>query len=172
MAHAVRWASAGMKLFDACERLQWARLSNAGRVQFRKGISVSTMLLALFCADALMLPGCGSSGSSSTTPSNVAVSVEPGSASLFLGQMQQFQATVTGATDKSVRWMVNNVPQGNGSVGTITASGLYTAPVDLPSPASVTVAVLSNADLQASASAGVNLMDDIVVSVSPGTVRL
>ena len=161
-----------MKLFDAFERLQWARLNSARALHFRKGISFPLFLLSLFCADALMLPGCGSSGSSSTTPSNVAVSVEPGSASLFLGQTRQFQATVTGATDQSVRWMVNNVPQGNGSVGTITASGLYTAPVDLPSPASVTVVAVSNANSQASASAGVNLMDDIVVSVSPGTVSL
>ena len=68
-----------------------------------------------------MLPGCGTTGSSSTTPSSVVVSVQPGSVRLFLGKSQQFQATVTGATDQSVRWLVNNVPQGNASVGTITA---------------------------------------------------
>jgi len=119
-----------------------------------------------------MLPGCGTTGSSSTTPSSVVVSVQPGSVRLFLGKSQQFQATVTGATDQSVRWLVNNVPQGNASVGTITAEGLYTAPVDLPSPASVTVAAVSEANSQASASAGVTLMDDIVVSVTPSPVSL
>ncbi|HYL69220.1 MAG TPA: hypothetical protein VEX69_08635 [Candidatus Limnocylindria bacterium] len=118
-----------------------------------------------------MLPGCGST-SPSTTPTNVVVSVQPGSASLFLGQTQQFQATVTGATDTSVRWLVNNVAGGNASAGTISAGGLYSAPVDLPSPASVTVVAVSNADLQSSASASVSLMDDIVVSVSPGNVSL
>ena len=113
-----------------------------------------------------MFPGCGSTGSPSTKPSNVVVSLQPGSAALFLGQPQQFQATVTGAVDASVRWLVNNVPQGNASIGTISAGGLYTAPVDLPS-ANVMVQAVSNADATASASANVSLMDDIVVSVSP-----
>ena len=105
-------------------------------------------------------------------PSNVVVSVQPGSANLFLGQTQQFQGVVTGATDTSVRWLVNNAPGGNASVGTISASGIYTAPVDLPSPASVTVTAVSNADSQANASAAVNVSDDIVVSVMPNPVSL
>ena len=119
-----------MKPLDECGRLQRARLKSADALHFRKGISFPLILLSLFCVDVVMLPGCGSTGSSSTTPSNAVVSVQPGSANLFLGQTQPFQATVTGATDQSVRWLVNNLPQGNGSVGTITAGGLYTAPVD------------------------------------------
>ena len=161
-----------MKPFDACGQLHGARLKSARAVHFRKSIFVPLFLLSFFCVDAVMLPGCGTTGSSSTTPSNVVVSVQPGSASLFLGQTEQFQAVVTGATDTSVRWLVNNVPQGNASVGTITAEGLYTAPVDLPSPASVTVGAVSIADSQASTSAGVTLMDNIVVNVTPSPVSL
>jgi hypothetical protein len=161
-----------MKPSNARGQLHGARLKSARALHFRKGISFPLFLLSLFCVDAVMLPGCGSTGSSLTTPSNDVVSVQPGSASLFLGQTQQFQSTVTGATDQSVRWLVSNVPQGNARVGTIRAGGLYTAPVDLPSPTSVTVAAVSNADSQASASAGVTLMDDIVVSVTPSPVSL
>jgi len=162
-----------MRPLDARGQLHRPRLSSASKVYFRRGFPVSIFLLALFCANALMLPGCGSGGGSpSTTPSNVVVSVQPGSASLFLGQTQQFQGMVTGATDKSVRWMVNNVPGGNASVGTISASGFYTAPANLPSPPSVTVEAVSNADSQASAAAGVSLSDDIVVSVAPSPVSV
>src|ERR1700738_3723952 len=124
-----------MKPFDGCGRLQRARLKRAGAFHFCKGVSVSIILLTHSCAEAVMLPGCGSAGSPSTKPSNVVVSLQPGSASLFLGQTQQFQATVMGATDTSVRWLVNNVPQGNACTGTISAGGLYTAPADLLSAA-------------------------------------
>ncbi len=48
------------------------------------------------------------------------VTVSPSSASLNSGATQQFTATVTGATNKAVYWKA--------SAGTITASGLFTAP--------------------------------------------
>jgi hypothetical protein len=88
-----------MKPLDESGRLQRGCLKSARALHLRKGISFPLILLSLFCVDVVMLPGCGTAGLSSTTPSNVAVSVQPGSASLFLGQTQQFQATVTGATD-------------------------------------------------------------------------
>jgi hypothetical protein len=71
-----------------------------------------------------------------------------------------------------VRWLVNNVTQGNASTGTISAGGLYTAPMDLPSAASVRVQAVSNSDATASASADVSLMDGIAVSVSPNPMSV
>jgi hypothetical protein len=49
------------------------------------------------------------------------------------GQTQQFTA------NKTATWSVNDVPGGNATVGTISSSGLYTAPSSVPSPAAVTV---------------------------------
>ena len=95
------------------------------------------------------------------------MSVEPASASVFLGGTQQFQAAVTGSTNISVTWEVNGVSGGSASAGTISVSGLYTAPATLPFPASVTVTAVSQADARASTSASVSLKDDIVVTVSP-----
>ena len=161
-----------MKPPNSCGQSHAALFGKAINLHFRKKVPLSGILLAIACANALMLPGCGSAGSSSTNPSNVVVSVQPGSASLFLGQTQQFQATVTGATDTSVRWLVNNSPGGNAAAGTISTGGMYTAPVDLPSPVSVTVEAVSNADPQVGASAAITLLDDIAVSVAPNSISV
>jgi hypothetical protein len=91
---------------------------------------------------------------------------------VFLGGTPQFQAAVTGSTNTNVTWDVKGVSGGSASAGTISASGLYTAPATLPSPASVTVTAVSQADAQARASASVTLQDDIVVTVSPATATV
>ena len=56
----------------------------------------------------------------------VAVLVTPGLATLTPGRTQQFTATSGGAT--SFIWLVDNVEGGSAASGTITASGLYSAP--------------------------------------------
>jgi hypothetical protein len=161
-----------MNPYNACVRFQWGHLESSRAIPLRNCAPLTIFLLALFCVHVLILPGCGSTSAPSTAPTNVVVSVQPGSANLFLGQTQQFQGIVTGATDTSVRWTVNNVPGGNASVGTITAGGLFTAPSDLPSPPSATVTAVSNADSQAISSASVTLTDDIVVTVTPSPLSL
>jgi len=100
-------------------------------------------------------------------PPNVTVSVQPTSASISLDETEQFQATVTGTSNTNVTWEVDGVVGGSAATGTISASGLYTAPAVVPSSPSVTVAAVSQADSQASASAVVTLGDGIVVSVLP-----
>jgi chitinase len=59
------------------------------------------------------------------TPANsVAVSVTPAVATLSLGGVQTFTATVTGTSNTSVTWSVQEGATG----GTVTSSGTYTAP--------------------------------------------
>jgi uncharacterized protein (TIGR03437 family) len=82
----------------------------------------------------------------SGVPSNVRVSVSPASASLVTGATQQFTAAVTGTDNSSVAWTVNGVPGGNSSVGTISATGFYTAPAIAPNGNLVIVAATSAAD--------------------------
>ena len=62
------------------------------------------------------------------------VTVTPSSASVRVGRLQSFAATVTGATG-GVTWSVNDVPGGDGSVGTIDSSGQYLAPATAPGQA-------------------------------------
>ncbi|MBV9180395.1 MAG: hypothetical protein JO356_03720 [Acidobacteria bacterium] len=99
------------------------------------------------------------------------MSISPPSSSLQVGQTQQFNATVTGNTNTSVTWMVNGIVLGNPTVGTISASGVYTAPMAVPSTG-VTVTAQSVAQPSASASAAVTVTPAVSVSISPTSTNL
>src|SRR5260370_12728675 len=94
--------------------------------------------------------GCSSkpssSSSSSGNPTGITVSVSPSATSVVVGQTVPFTATVTGTTNTVVNWEVAGVPGGNPTVGTINTTGLYTAPNALPSPSTVVVTAVSQAD--------------------------
>lgn len=120
---------------------------------------------------AFLLAGCGYAGS----PPNhtVTVMVQPPTANVTLGQSQQFQGTVTGSSNGAVSWNVNGIVGGNSTTGTISPSGLYSAPATMPDPATVTVTAVSQADPQASGSAAVTLTQiNIAVSVAPPTASV
>jgi len=76
------------------------------------------------------------------------VSVTPATANLETGGSQQFTAQVTGTGDfnASVNWSVNGVADGNSTLGTITATGQYTAPATPPSPNNLTITATSVQD--------------------------
>jgi hypothetical protein len=114
---------------------------------------------------------CGVGGVQTKT-SDVFVTILPTSAALYLGQTQQFQASVTGTPDTTVSWSVNGTMGGTSATGTISSAGLYTAPGILPQPASVTVTATSVADQSAAASAAVTLQDNIVITISPPSATL
>jgi hypothetical protein len=95
----------------------------------------------------LVFSGCGGNNTRSTqtapvTPAAVTVA---GAAQTRLGGTAQFTATVTGGTSTAVTWQVNGVAGGSAATGTISASGLYTAPSTLPSPNTVTIAAVNAA---------------------------
>jgi len=94
-------------------------------------------------------------------PPSVTVFISPASATMQAGRTQQFTSSVSGASDTSVAWQVNGVSGGNATIGTVSAAGLYAAPVVAPNPAVVTVTCVSNADATKSASA--------TVTVTPAT---
>src|SRR2546425_9300954 len=81
-------------------------------------------------------------------PTAVSVTISPTSATVAAGGTQQFTATVQNTSNTAVTWQVNGVTGGNATVGTISSSGLYTAPA---SPATVTVTAVSQADTTKSA---------------------
>ena len=106
----------------------------------KKTVSAALAGLAL----SVLFSGCGSSGVQSTTPPpppvTVQVSVTPIGAALTPGNSTQFTATITG--DTSVTWSVNGMAGGDPSIGTIDATGDYTAPSTTQSVA-VTVTAAS-----------------------------
>jgi hypothetical protein len=100
------------------------------------------------------------------TPTPVTVAIKPLSATVQVGKTQQFTSSVSGTTATSVTWRVNGVTGGNATVGTVSASGLYTAPAKVPNPVAVTVSCVLNADTTKSAPATVTVAPATSVPVS------
>ncbi len=105
-------------------------------------------------------------------PPSVTVSISPSSATLAPATTRSFAATVTGSTNTAVTWSVNGVTGGNATVGTITSAGLYTAPVAVPNPATVTVRATSAASTSAYANASVTIAGPIDPGTGLGTPDL
>jgi hypothetical protein len=117
----------------------------------RKAILAVAALLAIGSLSA-----CGGSGGgNNNNPPTVTVS--PATANVQEATTQQFTATVSNGSSTTVNWQVNGVMGGNSSVGTIDSTGLYTAPVIVPNPASATVTAVLQADASVSGNAIVTI---------------
>ena len=84
-----------------------------------------------------------------TDLSCLSIVLSPLTATVGPNQTMKFTAILDDPSDPNpkVTWAVNGITGGNATVGTISTTGLYTAPaVSSPSPASGTVAVLSTYD--------------------------
>lgn len=86
----------------------------------------------------------------------IKVSVSPSSANLYPTQTQKFTAAVMGTADNEVRWLVNGNEGGDSSVGTISPTGVYTAPESAPQ-SSVTVAAISTYASGSSSTAAITI---------------
>ncbi len=76
----------------------------------------------------------------------IAVTVSPLSPNVYIGKTQQFSATVQNATNTAVTWSVTGTGCKGSACGTVSGTGLYTAPRTLPSPAAVTIKATSVED--------------------------
>lgn len=66
------------------------------------------------------------------------------------GSTDLFVARVTGAVNSNVNWEVNGIIGGNATAGTITNSGVYTAPESSDTTATVTAVLQANPAIQGS----------------------
>ncbi|HUL34753.1 MAG TPA: hypothetical protein VL128_12780 [Candidatus Eisenbacteria bacterium] len=119
---------------------------------------------AMLILGLLWLGGCSglpktNTGTGGGTPGTVSVSVSPTATSAVVGQTVPFTATVTGTTNTAVSWQVAGVPGGNSSVGTIDSGGTYTAPTAVPSPSTVLVTAVSQADTTKTGSGRVQVFE-------------
>jgi TonB family protein len=85
------------------------------------------------------------------------VVVSPWSAQLVAGAKQQFAATVPGATNSAVNWSVGGPGCAAPACGSISADGLYTAPLGVLNPVSVIVTAASVTDPAKTGSAKVTI---------------
>lgn len=104
----------------------------------------------------------------------VSLSLSPPNAQVPVGGQLQFVVTVNGTSDSVVIWSVTGVGCSGVTCGTINAQGLYTAPVNAPSPSTVKVTVTSLADVTATASSNLTIVSPstVYVAVSPNQVVL
>ena len=91
-------------------------------------------LWVLLVCGMLTACGSGSGNSSAASPPQLPLQLEisPNNVTLPAGSSQQFTASLTNGSAAIVTWMVNGQTNGSSTVGTITPSGLYTAPMVPP----------------------------------------
>lgn len=116
---------------------------------------VATVVLSPTSATSTA-PGNADSPSCSTTAPKPLLAVCPASASVLAGSgTQSFTASLANTSNAAVTWTVNSIPGGNSTVGTISTDGLYTAPATVPSPSTVLVQAVSQADQSVTSSTSV-----------------
>jgi hypothetical protein len=86
---------------------------------------------------------------------SVTVALSPTQVSLPANGTQSFTAAVSGSSDQNVTWLVNGVPGGAPSMGTISANGVYTAPAGASASFTATVTAQAEAAPLATGSASV-----------------
>ncbi len=101
---------------------------------------------------------CGAVGDAPPAPSPVTVTVTANSPNAYQGETDQFTATVQNAASAAVTWQVNGMDQGSPSFGTINTSGLYTAPIVVPSQPTVTVTAVLQSDSTKTGSSSVTIL--------------
>jgi hypothetical protein len=99
------------------------------------------------------------------TVRSVAVTINPTNVSLATGKTKQFAADVTGSTNTAVTWSVAEGATG----GSVTTSGLYTAPNTVGTYHVVATSVANPAK---TATATVNVVAGVGVSVNPNTATI
>jgi hypothetical protein len=146
----------------------------------RRNLLILLSLLACWQSGCAQVSGSHSSPAPPTVPPNppasgsVQVSVTPNPANVRVGSSQQFAAKVTGTTNLSVTWYVNNVAGGNSTYGTITSSGNYTAPPVLPNPNTIAIQATSSADSSVSGSSEVSLLNPtpVLSGINPTSMNV
>jgi Protein of unknown function (DUF1565) len=103
-------------------------------------------------------------GLAETAFAQVSVTISPSSITLATLATQAFTATVSGNANTGVSWQVNGVSGGNSTAGLISTTvlgtaneAIYLGPSSVPSPATVSVTAVSQADPTKSATATVTI---------------
>jgi YD repeat-containing protein len=111
-------------------------------------------------------------GPLTTTPFLVqGIALDPSNAQILEGENLQFNATViVPGDDSAISWSVNGTKGGTAVLGTITQTGLYTAPLDPPANLSVAVEATSLPfpEISGAASLRVRNLSDFAFALSPG----
>jgi Fe-S cluster assembly iron-binding protein IscA len=97
----------------------------------------------------------------------ILISISPSSTQVPVGTKQQFNATVTGTSDTAVTWKLTGTGCSGSSCGTLSSTGLYTAPATVPASPQITITATSTVDTTKSASAAVTIILPLTIKVTP-----
>ena len=128
--------------------------------------------LLILLGSVLFLTSCGGGNSSPPPPpppsTITSVTVSPGTGQLRTGDTLPFKAAVkgTGPFNTAVTWLVDGIPGGDATHGTI-AAGVYTAPLSVPNPDPVTITARSIQDSSKSGDATATVYSLVVSPANP-----
>ena len=105
-------------------------------------------------------------GQTSLTIPPIVVRAEPRQAQVLAGANLQLKSEVQNSVNTAATWRIEGADN-----GTVTASGLYTAPVGVATPRTVTVTAVSVADPTKTAAVTVAI-PDVQIALSPNSVEL
>jgi len=108
---------------------------------------------------------CSGSPQRTIVQPTITASISPTTVALGPGGVQSFTAAVQNTTDTDVTWYVNQVNGGSSSTGTISSTGVYTAPT-VTSQTVFTVTAVANANTSITASAAVTVTPFISVTLN------
>src|SRR5579863_5638342 len=104
-------------------------------------------LLLLVVAGAAGLFGMAACGSNNNQVLQITVTISSPATTVAVNQTLQFTAVVNNTSNTAVTWQVNGTMGGNiATTGSISATGLFTAPAQVPNPATVNITAVSQAD--------------------------
>jgi subtilase family serine protease len=125
-------------------------LTQFGAQQTHQTAGRLALRLALPCSLAIVIGCAGGSSGSSNAPA-VSIQLSPARVILGQGRSVQFTASVQTSSNQAVTWSV--APQ----MGTVSASGVYTAPSTIATTQAVVVTATSNANPSQTATASIQL---------------
>src|SRR5579871_624354 len=104
-------------------------MNNQSPFRIPRALRFAGLLLMAAAVYRFAVPNTESYVAASSSPFAVVISIDPQSVTLSPSATKQFKATVTGGTTNQVTWSLYP-PSGVSAskIGTINASGLYTAP--------------------------------------------
>ncbi len=128
--------------------------------------------IVVFLGIVFTVCGCGGLGSplaADQTARGITVTVTPASTAVPVAGTKKFTASVANTPNTAVIWQVNGTTGGESTHGTIDTTGLYSAPATIPSPATVIIAAISQAEptKMAMAQAIISTPRPVVVAISP-----
>ncbi|HKV62926.1 MAG TPA: DUF1800 family protein [Candidatus Acidoferrum sp.] len=144
----------------------------------RSGI-ILVSVLAVFLSGCSQFMGAGGTGGGGGGTLPFTITVTPTNPTVAGLTQQQFTAKTSDGSKPTLAWSVNGVAGGSTALGTISATGLYTAPEFPPSPNTITISAVETADSTKSGKTAVTLanptpeLDAILpISIPVGTFTL